>query len=139
MTGVTSSHDSPLRSWLWASAVFTLSGALMFGISHPQLASVTGLPTEVPAIYRALTVLMMLLFGSAYGWMATRKVIDRTLVAFGAIAKLAAFATLTTLWMASEITTRTWTLIGADLVFACAFLWCLRTTASTPSSARSIA
>lgn len=137
MSATANSPDTALHVWLRASAVFTLSGAVLFGIPHAGLASMTGLPTEVPVIYRALTVLMMLLFGGAYAWMSAQRVVDRTLVTFGAIAKLAAFMTLTSLCIAAEVTTRTWALVSADLVFACAFFWCLHSARKSALATRS--
>ncbi|MBB3228874.1 hypothetical protein FHW69_003519 [Luteibacter sp. Sphag1AF] len=118
-------RDQWLRRFLWASAAFNMGGVGLFAFSGSALSQMFDLPAEVPPLYRALTVLFMLLFGGAYAWAAAAPRIERPLVVFGAIGKLAAFAVVAGLWATSAITTRTLGMVSGDLVFAALFFWAL--------------
>ncbi|UPG85809.1 hypothetical protein L2Y94_00150 [Luteibacter aegosomatis] len=119
-----------MRLGLIASAVFTLSGAVMFGWPSSFAGRIAALPAGVPAIYRYLAALFMLLFGGAYAWLAMQPWLARAFVVFGTLGKLAAFAGMTALWLGSQIEARTYFMVSGDLVFAAWFAMALRAPAS---------
>ena len=117
-----------LRTALMASAMFNLGGVALFSMPASFPSQLAGLPTEVPAIYRYLTALFMLLFGAAYAWLSSRECVERPLVVFGIIGKIAAFSLMMALWMTDQIATRTLVTISGDLVFALLFVAGLRSS-----------
>jgi hypothetical protein len=70
-----------------------------------------------------LVAFFIALFGVAYPWIAGRRVIDRPLVALGAIGKSSVFAIIVLLWLAGEAPGRIALLAVGDLVFAAIFAW----------------
>jgi hypothetical protein len=119
------SKDKVIRRVLGASAIFNLAGALLFAFPSSVFGQLAGLPGAVPAAYRALCALFVLLFGGAYAWLAVARVIDRPMVAFSAIGKAAAFATILALAVAGKTPLRSLPPISGDLIFACLFGWWL--------------
>ena len=114
-----------LRRALWAAAAFNVGGAILFGFPASLPGRLAGLPETVPAAYRALTALFVLLFGGAYAWLAWQPSINRPFVAFGAIGKASAFSVFVLLWLAGEASPSSVGIIGGDLAFAGLFAWCL--------------
>jgi hypothetical protein len=120
-------QDTFIRNVLWAAAFFNVVGAVAFGFPE-TVGRLAGLPGNVPAVYAAMVSLFILLFGGAYAWLARSPVIDRPLLAFGAIGKTAAFLTVATLWLAGEVPFIAVFTITGDLVFAIVFArWLLAT------------
>ena len=120
------SRENILRPALWTAAFFNLCGALLFAFPASRLGQFAGLPTPVPAIYRALVSLFVLLFGCAYAWLAMQATINRPLVAFGAIGKAAAFFLVVLLWLRGAAPANSVFAIAGDLLLAGVFFWCLR-------------
>jgi hypothetical protein len=115
-----------LRPALWTAAFFNLVGTFLFAFPAYRLGQFAGLPTDAPAIYRALTALFVLLFGCAYAWLAMQPTINRPFVAFGAIGKAAAFLIVVLLWLRGAAPMTSVSAILGDLLLAAVFLWCLR-------------
>jgi hypothetical protein len=135
-------REQILRRALGIAAVFNAGGAMLFAFPANALGEMAGLPAAVPAVYRALVALFVLLFGGAYGWLAVQPTINRPFVAFGAIGKASAFFLVFVLWIAGEVPARGVATISGDLAFAALFAWCLAATpvavrAETIASARS--
>ncbi len=122
-----------LRRALGTSAVFNAVGAMLFAFPAGVFGDLAGLPGAVPAVYRGLTALFVLLFGGAYAWLAVQPAINRPFVAFGAIGKASAFFLVLVLWIAGELPARGVMMISGDLAFAALFAWCL---AGAPVAAR---
>ena len=120
------SREQILRPALWTAAFFNLVGTFLFAFPGSRLGQFAGLPTDVPAIYRALTALFVLLFGCAYAWLAMQPTINRPFVAFGAIGKASAFLIVVLLWLRGAAPITSVSAIVGDLVLAAVFLWCLR-------------
>lgn len=124
-----------LKAALLASAVFNMGGMVLFSLPGSLPGQLSGLPVEVPAIYRYLTALFMLLFGAAYAWLAFRPRVDLPMVIFGTVGKLAAFSLMVVLWITAQIETRTLLLVSGDLVFALLFVLGLRASVRGAASA----
>jgi hypothetical protein len=121
-----------LRVILWAAAGFNVGGAIAFGFPESLSGRLMALPAGVPALYRALTALFILLFGGAYAWTAHRVPLFRPFVVFGAIGKAAAFAAAVLVWLAGACALDTVLVMSGDLVFAALFAWGL---AGAPAAA----
>lgn len=119
-------RETVLRRALWTAAVFNLLGALLFAFPASYFGQFAGLPAEVPAAYRALTALFVLLFGGAYLWLARQAVVDRALLTFGAIGKASAFTLIVILWLTGAASGRGVLIASGDLILAALFIWCLR-------------
>lgn len=124
-----------LKTALMASAVFNMGGVVLFSLPGSLPGRLSGLPAEVPAVYRYLTALFMFLFGAAYAWLAFRARVERPLVIFGAVGKLAAFSLMAVLWITAQIETRTLLVVSGDVVFALLFILGLRTSARSVTTA----
>jgi hypothetical protein len=119
------SRRSVLRVALWTAAFFNLAGAYPFAFPNSALGEFAGLPPQAPIAYRAMTALFVLLFGGAYAWLAAQPTINRPFVAFGAIGKAAAFATVVVLWLSGAAPVNSVLAIVGDLLLALLFAWCL--------------
>lgn len=122
------SRQRAMRGVLMASAVFTLSGCALFGFPQSLPGQMAGLPADVPAVYRLLAALMMLLFGVGYLWLALQREIPRAGVLAGVIAKLVAFAALAGLLGCGLIPLKTLLACSGDLVLAIAMLCSMSST-----------
>ena len=109
------SRERILRTVLWIAAIFNVVGAALFAFPASSASQLAGLPPTVPAVYRALTALFILLFGAAYAWLAAQPTINRPFVAFGAIGKAAAFLLIFVLWLAGEATATSVAAMSGDL------------------------
>jgi hypothetical protein len=116
--------DEIMRKALWATAGFNVFGALLFGFPD-TFGWLAGMPTGVPAVYRALLALFILLFGGAYAWLANRRVIDRPFVVFAAVGKAGAFFVVFACWIAGTLPLLSVVAITGDLLFALLFAWWL--------------
>jgi hypothetical protein len=125
-----------LRRALAAAAVFNLGAAVAFAWPASLAGRLAGLPESVPALYRAVAAMFILLFGLAYAWLARRPVIDSTLVVFGAVGKAIASAVFALLWLGGAASGRLAALGAGDLVLAALFLWCLAGAARRDPRAR---
>ena len=119
-------RETVLRRVLWVAAVFNLLGALLFAFPASYVGQLAGLPADVPGAYRAMTALLVLLFGGAYLWLAQQSVINRPLLIFGAIGKASAFALVCILFLVGAASGVGVLIASGDLVLALLFLWCLR-------------
>jgi hypothetical protein len=117
--------DVVVRRALWATAVFNLLGALMFAFPASLPGRLTGLPADVPVIYRAMVALFIVLFAGMYAWLARAAVIDRPMVAFAAIGKASAFGMVALLWRVGLAAGMGVVALSGDLAFATVFAWWL--------------
>ena len=115
------------RKILWASALFNIGGALAFAFPA-TLGQLMGLPMPVPAIYSALLVMFILLFGGTYAWIAVQPQINRPMVVLGAIGKICAFGVVFGFWLIGEAPVRGVLAASGDLFFASLFFRWLRAT-----------
>ena len=126
--------ESFLRRTLWAACGFNLGGAAIFAFPESPLGRLAALPPQAPLVYRAFVALFVLLFAGAYAWAAMREPLERTLIAFGAIGKTAAFALTVALWLAHAVPAASVAAVSGDAVFALLFASGLaRTAAPRPS------
>lgn len=114
-----------LRRALWVAALFNVVGAYPFAFPASTPGHLAGLPPNAPVPYRAMTALFILLFAGAYAWLASQPTINRPFVAFGAIGKAAAFATVVALWLGGAVPGTGVIAIIGDLLLALVFAWCL--------------
>jgi hypothetical protein len=117
--------DTFLRGSLWVSVVYNFGGALLFAFPSSSLGQFAGLPTPVPPIYGALLAFFVVLFGTAYAWLACQRIIDRALVALAAIGKVGVFAVIVAFWLLGEAPGRGVLAAAGDLVLAGIFAWWL--------------
>ena len=118
-----------VRRALWATvpANFAVAALMLAPTSAPG--AFLQLPGPAPhAVYRVLLALFLALFGGAYVWLATQPRIDRAFVAFAAIGKTMAFASIAALWLAGQASGRLTALMSGDLAIALVFAWWLRAT-----------
>ncbi|MES2490541.1 MAG: hypothetical protein V4607_12185 [Pseudomonadota bacterium] len=119
--------NSHFRRVLWASAVFNLGGAIAFGFPA-TVGQLMGLPAEVPALYRALMALFVLMFGGSYAWLALQPQIVRPMVGFAAIGKASVFVVITAFWLLGSLPLLSVVAASGDLAFAALFFHWLRST-----------
>lgn len=124
-----SSQDSLpfIRRLLWASAAFNLGGAMAFGFPA-SVGQLMGLPADVPALYRALAALFVLLFSGSYAWLALQPQIVRPMVAFGAIGKSSFFVLILLFCLFGALPVGSLLPASGDLVLAVLFFQWLRST-----------
>lgn len=118
-----------IRRILWLSVLFNLGGAVLFACPASALGQFSGMPVDVPVLYRAFVTLFVLLFGGMYAWLAMQPVVHRPMVTFAAIGKSSAFVLMLVLWMAGETSLRSVQVITGDLLLAAVYLHWLRRTA----------
>jgi hypothetical protein len=119
------SRERLLRRVLWAAVASNVAGAYLFGFPKSWLGQLVSFPSDVPPIYRAFTALFVLLFGGAYAYLASQLIINRPLVAFGAVGKASAFVAVVVLWLLGQATAMALVVFSADLALAVLFFWCL--------------
>ena len=117
-------RESFIRRVLWISAVFNLSGALLFAFPS-SVGQLIGLPVPVPPVYSALLVLFILLFGASYAWLASQPIIVRPMVALAAFGKAGAFAATFACWVAGAVPALVVAAMSGDLALAALFAWWL--------------
>ena len=118
------SRDEIMRKALWTTAGFNVLGALLFGFPD-SIGQLAGVPGGAPGVYRAMLALFIQLFGGAYAWLAQSEVINRPMVALGALGKAAAFFTVFLFWMFGAGSLLSVVAITGDLAFAALFAWWL--------------
>lgn len=111
-----------LRAALWTTAAANLAVAGLVLEPQSAFARLAGLPDEpVPAVFRVLLALFLVLFGATYAWLASRAVIDRPLLSLGAVGKTVAFVAVLGLWTMGLASARFMLLMVGDLLFATLF------------------
>jgi hypothetical protein len=113
-----------MRSALWATAVWNLGAAFLFGFPE-TLGRIVQLPLPVPHLFAWLCAMVIGVFGCAYAWLAQQPEIDRPLVVVAAIGKVGFFVISLICWGLGEVSIR---IVGAttvDLAFAAVFIWWL--------------
>ena len=120
-----------VRGALVISIPFNLAAAFVFAFPDSALGRLQGLPSDAPALYRALLALFLVLFAGAYAWLSVQKQISRPLLALGAIGKAFAFLTFMSLALANLCSTRLAMGSIGDVVLASVFGWWLLTSRST--------
>ena len=128
--------DRIVRSALVVSVPFNLAGAFVFGFPGSQLGHLQGLSADVPALYRSLVALFLVLFAGAYAWLAVQREISRPLLALGAIGKAVAFATFAALALEGLCPQRLALGGIGDAVLASIFTWWLLVSAKNPAPRR---
>jgi hypothetical protein len=118
-------RDTVVRTALALSAPYNLAGAYLFAFPASTLSQAQGLPADAPALYRALTALLLALFGAAYAWLAAQKEISRPLLALGAIGKALAFLTFVLLALMGLCSRRFAAASVGDAILATIFGWWL--------------
>jgi hypothetical protein len=118
-------NDHIVRGALWISVPFNIGGAFLFAFPSSELGQLAGLPSSVPASYRALLAFFPLLFAGAYAWIASQRVPDRSLVALSSIGKAGVFVIILALWLADAVPGASVVAAIGDLVLAAIFVWWL--------------
>lgn len=117
--------DRIIRPTLFLNAGYNVLVAWMFAFPVSKLAQMVGMAWP-PAVYRAVVTAFVVSFALLYLWLATRTVIDRGLVGFSALVKVAVFGAIAVCWL-SGFGSRLGLLTAAvDLIFAALMLWWLR-------------
>lgn len=128
--------DRIMRQVLWAAALYTLGGALMFAFPQTPVGRFAGMPTDAPEIYRYFAALFILLFAGMYAWLAMQPSIVRPMVWLGAIGKVLAFLCVFSLWVFGRALFSGVAVFGGDLFFAVLFVMWLRAGAMARNVAR---
>jgi hypothetical protein len=122
---MTARADRILRGALWASVPYNVLGAV--SLAFPEaLAGLAPLPPATPRFYAVQLALVVLLFAGVYAWLARSAVIDRPLLAVGALGKLAFFAGCAAFWLAGQADALVPLTATGDLALALVFLGWLR-------------
>jgi len=95
--------DRLLRATLWLACPFNLLAAAVFAWPASPAGQLLGLPASVSPVYAVMVAMFVALFGCAYAWLARRPVIDRPLLALGAIGKTCAFVIALLLWLGGHV------------------------------------
>jgi hypothetical protein len=111
------------------------TGAALLFAFPDSLGRFAGFPTPVPHTYTTLLALFVMLFGVAYGWLASQPIIDRPLVAFSALGKTAVFTVIFLFWILGDLPGRSALAAIGDLIFAAIFTWWLFHSRPRPLSA----
>jgi hypothetical protein len=117
-----------VRGALWASVPYNLVGAA--SLAFPEaLAGLAPLPPATPRFYAVQLALVVLLFAGVYAFLARSPVIDRPLLAVGALGKLAFFGGCAAFWLGGQAEALVPLAATGDLALALVFLGWLRSTA----------
>ncbi|MBL6749372.1 MAG: hypothetical protein ISP90_02575 [Nevskia sp.] len=128
--------DKLLRSALWISVPYNLFGAYLFAFPDSAAGRLAQMPAPAPPAYRFLTALFVALFGGMYAYLARQAAIDRPMLAFGAIGKASAFATILALCLAGAVPWSDVVTASGDLALAAVFAtWLLRNQGAFRSGA----
>ena len=104
-----------------------LAGGVLFAFPNSRPPGrLAALPAAVPALYRAMTALFILLFGAAYAWLASRPSSIASSSRSGRSGKACAFLVVVGLWLAGQAAPRSVLVMSADLVLAALFVFGLR-------------
>lgn len=120
-------HESTVRMSVWLTVPFNIVGAIAFAFPTSLPGKLVGLP-EAPMIYTVFVGLLIALFGAKYAWIAWQPVINRPLLAFGAVAKIAVAVVSTWLWFNGECTLPMLLAASGDLAFGVFWLAWLRSS-----------
>lgn len=115
-----------IRWTLRLSFVFNLGAAYMLVFPDNTLAQVAGFPVSTSPLHTALAALMVGALGVAYGWLSRQPVIDRPLLAFGALIKGSAFFMFVGQWLFDAVSTRLVLFATVDILLAIIWLNWLR-------------
>jgi len=103
------------------------TGAALLFAFPDTLGQIAGLPAPVPHIYTSLLAVFVMLFGIAYAWLARQPIIDRALVGFSALGKMAVFTVILLFWILGDLPGRSALAAIGDLIFAVIFArWLVR-------------
>jgi hypothetical protein len=114
-----------MRTALWVSAGFNLGAAVFFAFPSSLPGQLVGLPAAAPPVYRGVLALFEALFGGVFLWLALRPIIDRPLVALGAIAKASAVTLICVLGAFGAVSGRFVFASLGDVALAGIFAWWL--------------
>ena len=118
-------RDQVMRRALQVTAPFNLVAAFALAFPATWAGQVFGLPSDAPAVYRALAGGVIAIFGFAYAWLSVQRSIDRPLVVVAMCGKIFAFGSLAALAAVGELPLRSAAMGSADLLFAVIFGWWL--------------
>ena len=110
--------EATIRWSLRLACPFNLAAAVVLAFPSSAVGHRLGLPESISPLYSCLVALFVVLFGFAYGWLAGRPVIDRPLLAFGAIGKSGAFLVVFSLWLTAAVSGAVVLVALGDLAFA---------------------
>jgi hypothetical protein len=113
------------RRLLWVAAVFNVFAACLLGFPGSALGQWTGLPAEVPLMYRLIVAVFVLLFAGSYAWLGSQGEPNRPMVALSAIGKVSVVVAMIALWLGGEASLTSLAAASGDLVFAAVFVWWL--------------
>ncbi len=122
--------DRIMRQILWAAALYTWGGAMMFAIPGTPVGRFVELPANAPDIYRIFAALFTLIFAGMYAWLAMQPAIAKPMVWLGAISKALGFLSVFALWLFGHAAFPGVVLFSGDLIFAVLFVMWLRTSQS---------
>lgn len=115
-----------IRQTLRLSLVFNLGAACLLLSPDSALAQLAGFTASASPMHAWLSALMVAALGVAYGWLAQQPVIDRPLLAFGALVKGSAFLMFVALWLFAGLSGRSVLFATLDIVLASIWLSWLR-------------
>lgn len=118
--------DSLFRLVLKISALFNLGAGMAF--AYPAIVSPFAEIAKPSALYGSISAYIIILFGACYFWLSRQPVINREMVAFGALGKIGAFLLFAILWTMGEAPAFIAICGVGDLILASLFLYWLRAT-----------
>jgi len=107
---------------LWAAALYTGNGALLFLLPEIGMGRLLHMPTSVPMLYSLLVAYILLVFTIIYFWQASKTNIDPAILFFCALGKAGAFVIAMTLWLTNHIAGTVFAAMFLDGVFAAYWL-----------------
>lgn len=123
------------RGVLWLAAGFNVFAAFLLAFPASAMGQAAGLPSAVPAAYRAVVAVFVLQFAGAYAWLARQSEPLRPMVAFSTIGKASVFLVTVGLWLLSEASIKTVLFASGDLLFVGLFVrWLVTVPEKTQGS-----
>lgn len=113
--------DKLVRVTLGLSFFFNLGAAYLLIFAASPLAQFAGFTASTSPMHTSLSALMVGSLGIAYGWLSRQEVIDRPMLALGALIKGAAFLMFVVQWLFDAVTGRFVLFAVVDIVLA--FIW----------------
>lgn len=127
-------NEQLVRISLWISVPFNFLAAYAVLLPGSALGQLIGLPPDVPLIYAALLSFMVGAFGCVYAWLASRPLMNKPVLAIGAIGKTGVFVIALALWLMGEGPGGVVFVATGDLAFAT--LWVMWLTSSSGTAIR---
>ncbi len=116
-------NDNIIRLTLRLGLLFNAGAAYLVAFPSHALGTFVGVPTGAPPLYAFMLAGFILVFGLAYAWAASQPQVNRTIVAFGTIAKFTMAGIVGVLWLQDMAPTGPFLLVVADTGFP--LIWAL--------------